>query len=388
VLILKRLFVSIGIIGTLYVLIGSQLYPGWYFGLIWRAKALEFSYWRDGFYYLLNEASYYLIVGAIGAFLLAIKLYKTRQKFLPFVDRYWLWFCLGSIISIGSTAVLIYKNNYKTYAALESLENLGPAILEVGKSFKSLNAIPNPPIDFEYLDVGTIEKMYSQIGPALVEQKRITESTNTKDAKASIGASPAKIEGSVGQGEKAESVEERLKFSAERKCVELMRFTADQGTLHNYSDDLAWTTAHIWSELEQNLAKNRELLKPDSPVTRESLEQLRAEPIPTTPAEIKKHSDEVTEKWNTMLKSELTDLKGTVLVKGIFSAKLSPNNSLILTHVFQTKPRTVFFETSAFRSKRFFELTGPRKVNLYVFGTVISPLDKEGKITMHPLAVF
>jgi hypothetical protein len=205
----------------------------------------------------------------------------------------------------------------------------------------------------------------------LVEQKRTTESTDNKDAKGSIGAGPIKIEGGVEQGKKAQSEQARIQFSAERKCYELMRYTTDQGSLHNYSDRATWTDIRIWSDLQKSITKNREALELDSRITRESLEQLREKPIPTTPAEIKKHDDEVTEKWNTTLESELTDLKGPVLVKGIFSARLGPNNSIILTHVFQTKPRSVFFETSAFTSKRFFELTGAQKPNLYVFGTVI-----------------
>jgi hypothetical protein len=388
VLILKRLFVSIGLVGTLYMLIGSQLYPYWYFQLIWLRKGLEFSYWSGGFNYLVFEEPYYLIAGAIGAFLLALKLYNIREKFLPFVDRHWLWLCLGSIIAIGSIAILNIQNNYKTYTALKELENIGPSISEAGKSLKFRNAIPNPPIDFEYLDADTVERMYSQIGPDLVEQKRTTESTDSKDAKASIEAGSAKIEGGIEQSKKALTEQERIKFSAERKCYELMRYAADQGSLHNYSDRGDWTGARIWSDLERDIAKNHELLKPDSPITLKSLEQLREEPIPTTPAEIKKHDDEVTKKWNTALESELTDIKGAVLVRGLFTARIGPNNSLILTHVFQTKPRTVFFETSAFTSKRFSELTGPKKPNLYVFGTVINPLDKAGKITIHPVAVF
>ncbi len=388
-LILKRLFVLVGIIGTLYMLVGSQLYPYWYFQLIWLGKGLEFSYWRAGSYYLLEEAPYYLILGAVGALLLAIKLYKSREKFLPFIDRNWVWLCLGSIIAIGSIAILNFQNNYRTYTALKELENIGSYISELGKSLKSRNAIPNPPIDFEYLDVDVVEKMYSQIGPALVEQKRTTESTANKDAKASIEAGPAKIEGGVEQGNKSISENDRIQFSAERKCYELMRYTATQGSLYSYSDRGAWTEVLTWSNLEKDIAKNHELLKPDSEITRESLEQLRTiEKLATTPAEAKKQSEELLEKWNTTLESELTNLKGPVLVKGMFSAKIGPNNSLILTHVFQTKPRPVFFETSTLTSKRFLELTAAQNPNLYVFGTVISPIDKEGRIKIHPLAVF
>jgi hypothetical protein len=162
VLILKRLFVSIGVVGTLYMLIGSQLYPYWYFQLIWLGKGLEFSYWRGGFNDLVFEEPYYLIAGAIGAFLLAFKLYNVREKFLPFVDRHWLWLSLGSIIVIGSIAVLNFQNNYQTYTTLKELESFGPSISEMGKSLKSRNAVPNTPIDFEYLDADTVERMYSQ----------------------------------------------------------------------------------------------------------------------------------------------------------------------------------------------------------------------------------
>jgi hypothetical protein len=231
--------------------------------------------------------------------------------------------------------------------------------------------------------------MYSQLGPSLIEEKRTIEASGGEGAKAEVGGGTAKVEGHVERGNRTESVQERVRFSADRKCIELMHYTSDHRSLHTYSDSGKWILDRIWNDLIQTLTEDAELLKPDAPITKRALERLRIEePVPTTTAEVEKQGRKDIEKLEAELNSELTNLRGPVLITGMFTIRVRTDRSLIISHTFSTKPSTVVFETSAPSSPRLSELVHERKVNLTVFGTVVTPLTQQGRIAVRAIAIY
>jgi hypothetical protein len=249
--------------------------------------------------------------------------------------------------------------------------------------------MPEPPIDFEYVDEGTIENLYSQLVPSLVEEKRTIEATGSEGASADLGGDGAKLEGHAERGHKTESVQERVKFSTHRKCIELLHYTFDHHSLRTYSDDLGWERDRIQSDLMQTLTEDAELLRPGAPITRRSLEKLRfIEPLPTTVEGIEKQGQKHLKEVQAKLESELTNLKGLVLITGPFSVKVGEERSLILSHPFSTKPRNIVFEITAPRSARLSELISRRKLSLTVFGTATTSLTDDGKIAVRAIAIY
>ena len=385
----KRLAVFILIMTAIYVLVESAFDGLWYFGLIWRGKAIEFKFWHDAIFYLLEDQTKYVVIFILGVFGLALGLFAIRTKFLPFMDKHWLWICMGSIAAIASATVLNYGYNVHAYDALEYYPRQLAALSELRRSISPVFVMPELPIDFEYVDEETIGKMFSQLGPSLVEEKRTIEATGSEGAKVELGGDTAKLEGHAERGHKTESVQERVKFSTDRKCIEPMHYTFDQHSLHTYSDDISWTRDRIQNNLIQTMTEDAELLRPDAPITRKAIERLRIEePWPMTVADVEKQGEKDLKELRAKLESELTDLKGLVVITGAFAVKVSKERSLVLSHAFSTKPRNIVFEITAPSSPRLSELVHRRKLNLTVFGTATTPLTKDGKIAIRAIAIY
>jgi hypothetical protein len=385
----KRLAVFVLTIVAIYVLVESPFDGLGYFGLIWRGKALESKFWHDAIFYLLEDQAKYVVIFILGVFGIALGLFAIRTKFLPFVDKHWLWICMGSIAAIASATVLDYGYNVHAYEALEYYPRRLAALSELQRSISPVFVMPEPPIDFEYVDEETIGRMYSQLGPSLVEEKRTIAATGSEGAKAELGGDIAKLEGHAERGHKTESVQERVKFSTDRKCIELMHYTFDHHSLQTYSDDIGWTRNRIQNDLIQTMTEDAELLRPDAPITRRALQRLRIEePWPTTVADVERQGQKHVEELRAKLESELTDLKGLVLITGAFTVKVGKGRSLVLSHEFSTKPRNIVFEVTAPSSPRMSELVHRRKLSLTVFGIATTSLTEDGKIAIRAVAIY
>jgi len=388
---LKRILVLVGVVAVIYTVVGSYLYGEWYFGLIWRAKALKLSYWIGGAQYQLQTTPYYVIAVMIAAFLLSMFLYRVRQKFLPFVDRQWIWLCAGLAVIIFITAILVYKNDRASYELLESYGTLMATLQNIRQSETVSTSRIKPPIDFDYIDAPDIEAMYSQLGPDLVEQKVTVESTDTAGGKAAVEAGPLKLGGQIAQEQKEKSEKERLAFSPERKCVDLMLYTLERKITHQYVDDTDWVLQQIVVESQQEVLAIQRMARPGEPITRQSLEALRIEdPIWPSPEAIENEQQQQMIKRMPQMENELKSLRGSVLVEGEFSIENGPDNTLTFMHNSSKSPHPIIFRVVAPNTLKLSQLIRDRKARLNVFGTVTSPLLNDGDrhISVRALAIF
>jgi len=157
--------------------------------------------------------------------------------------------------------------------------------------------------------------------------------------------------------------------------------------LHTYTDSTDWTLNRIQNDLIQSLKESAELMRPDAPVTQRSIERLRSEPL-LTPEALEQQGQSDIEKLRAKLESELTNLKGLVVITGAFEVKVSNSRSLVLSHTFSTKPRDIVFEITAPTSPRLSELVHRRKLSLRVFGTATTPPTSDGRIAIRAIAIY
>ena len=383
---LKRLVVVIGVVATIYTVVGSYLYGEWYFGLIWRAKALKLSYWLNGAQEQVETSPYSVIAVTIAVFLLSMFLYYIRQKFLPFVDKQWIWLCTGLAVVIFVTAVLVYKNDRERYSLLESFGTLTADLKNLQEAGTVSTSFIRPPIDFDFIDAPDIEAMYSQLGPDLVEQKRVVENTDSVSANAAVAVGSVDLGGRIGQDQKEKSEQERLAFTPERKCVDLMRYTLDHKIAHRYVDDKHWLLDQLTDEIQQNVAATIRMVGSREPVTKASLERLRLEPIPTSSEEISKEQQRQMTERIARLEDELKSLKGPIFVEGEFSLENGRDNMLVFIHEFSKKPHPIFFRVTAPNTLKLSQLT--HKARIRAFGTVTSPLSDDGRVLVRAIAIF
>src|ERR1700722_1715328 len=273
-LVAKRLAVFVLTIATIYVLVESEYDGIWYFGLIWKGKVFDSKYWRDAIFYLLDDQTKYVAIFILGTFCFALLLHAKRKTFLPFVDGHWFWICVGAIAVCSSVTVLSYHNNVQTYELMDNYASQVESTLELLRKSNPQLLVPNPPVDFDYVDDDAVGKMYSQLGPSLVEEKRTIESTQGEGAKAEIGVEATKIEGHVEQSHKTESIEERVKFSTDRKCLTLMNYAQDRHILHAYSERVDWMNNHMVNDFMVELTEDVRLMRPGTPITERTFEKL------------------------------------------------------------------------------------------------------------------
>ena len=90
------------------------------------------------------------------------------------------------------------------------------------------------PVDFHYLDTSRVNGIYSEIEPELIETQRTVAASKKSAGSAEVTAGPASLKGEKSSEKQETSKFERSESSAERKCVQLMNYTLQNGSAHYY----------------------------------------------------------------------------------------------------------------------------------------------------------
>ena len=256
-------------------------------------------------------------------------------------------------------------------------------------TLKEVQSVPsNPmiqvPIDFHYLDNEKVKALFNEIEQDLVEQQRTVASTGTTTAK--IGGKAGPIEGEIGgsKQQNLSSTYQRLEFSPERKCIEVMNY-ALKANRFKYL-----TTVNDWMRRKQAAdfqARYSEILK------RALSAQQSTSPTPTGDAAKSSTKDEQEaaalqlEGYRQELKAELASLDGLLFVEGEFTISKTSQDTTILTEKFSELPRVVLRVTAS-ASPGLNAIAPSGRAHLKVFGTVTRPLVGDSPIEVRPIAIF
>lgn len=388
-IVLGRLVVFISGCAALYLAVGAWMFPGWFFGFIWRGKIASPDYWAGGISYWLDGHPTTLGWATAAGLLALIAAFACRRMFLPFVDRFRLGIATIFVCVLALTAVLDYRFGRSEYELMEALEqatvNLQAA---VGQLFTLGNAPKiQPPINFQFLDRARVDNLYNQIEPELIEKQRTVVKGESMEGKANLSAGPASAEVGVGKRGEATSSFERSSFSPARKCEELMRFVLEQNRAHYYTSRVDWmlraTNAERKAAHDNAVREARNARvpgsSPGSPKAAPSNPQVS---VNTAVSEftIKLHE--------AQLKAELSTLSGLAFVDGTFDVHRSAEGSLTLTEVFADRPERVTFKIIGLKVANLTSLLGKSKSRFRVFGDVREPLSDKGVVEIEAIAVY
>ena len=387
--IVGRLLAFICGAAALYLAVGSWMFPGWFFGFVWRGKVASLAYLGTGVSYWLDEHPGTLAWAIATTTVLLIVAFSYRRMFLPFVDRFRFRLASAFIGILVLTAVLDYRYGRSEYEVMEMLQQLTASMqLVVGQVF-SIGRAPaiQPPVSFQYLDRVHVENLYNQIEPELIEKKRTVVSGQSAEGKGNLSADEASAELSAGKKSEATSSFERSASSPARKCEELMRFVLEQGRAHFYTDGADWYIRASSVELKAMYDKAvRDARNPEE--TKSDLEQLGVAPhVPQTAGE-KRAADARMKLHEMELNAELSSLSGLVFVDALFDVHRPGKGNLVLTEVFTEKPRRVTFRIVGLKAGDLQSLTGKMKAHLRIFGDVREPLSEEGVVEIGAIAVY
>lgn len=175
----------------LWILIGSLLFPHWWYRFFVELRFLDISYWVEGVNDVFRNFFYYIRPGTFILFniflpllltIIALKIYHKNFKLtLPIINifnRKYIAWSFVIIVFIGFSIFVSTKEKYENETAKESK----PSAEYLKEKFK-------PPIDFIYIDEKRVYSLYSQISPKLELENRTIEKSIESSAKVQAGNS-------------------------------------------------------------------------------------------------------------------------------------------------------------------------------------------------------
>jgi len=210
--VLPRLTAFVSVAVAVYVVVGSWMFPAWWYGLFfWRSPTIlqaiflglgqtRLQYVRDALRYLVYSR---LVSKIVADFVLAIVLGAILKSGLfPLTDKY-----AGRIVFIAWLAVAVdvfplYLNQkparQRVRAHTDSITRAMRALSELGPPLTAYPKIESP-IHFYDVDDERVLALYSQIRPELEEREHTvgTESTLSGEARAGLPGASMGIGGHV-----------------------------------------------------------------------------------------------------------------------------------------------------------------------------------------------
>lgn len=368
---LVRVVAMGGVVFTLWTVIGSIAYPGWWYAAIVGGGLLRPLFvaglgnplFVGGFAYLLSDKIWFVfvLVGVCAAIVfLALLFPKRRAQVVEAVDRWAALIIAGCVFSLVIDSLILFETgsgpDADVWMAMLARGNAGNLVTPED----TIHA----PIYFSYLDSDRVAQIYSEIEPELVEQRRILSSEEKSGGTLGVEAGGATVKAESSKSGQSTLEYQRSQFSPSRKCIELVNVTVRNGSTLYYTTReetyrrwglLTWhrllESNNLSNEMKQLIAKEDLLAKEEA-------------------------TADDTFKILTV---------GFVLVEGSFHVTRT-DGQVHFEEEFSTLPKRVVFRF-ALPAKSDSDLFRDGRV-MRVFGEVSQPLNSRGVVEIHPLAVF
>jgi signal transduction histidine kinase len=347
---------------AIYVVVGSKMFPTWWYGLFFEHDTRKFRYIREGsrsLLFLYPRLSIKIIV----AFFVAIVVGAILKRWLfPLTDRFAARIILAACVAVVADVVVLYlSEKVPSRRVREGAASLTRAI----EAFQKLGSPVAPPrieslIYFLYLDEARVESLYTQIQPEWVDKERTVEGSSSVQGKVGVGG----IGAEAGEKISEKSSSTRSDLSIDKKCVLLMRYVIETWPGNYFSNELYWNKRRCWKDVDDHWK---------GIYSRVSVDSHRLKGAASA-------------QWQTELKSELESLGGLfVLVDGEFDESVN-RESATLTKEFSTDPKSSF--RISLPQKAFQALPNTRPLCLRVFGHVTKALGEDGFVDVAAIAAY
>lgn len=256
-------------------------------------------------------------------------------------------------------------------------DNLQQISASLAKAFKpELHG----PIEFKFLDEIQVAALYSQITPELIEKERSIENSGRFNAKAGLAAGTLNAEVSTESGNQIRSNLQRVEFSLQRKAIETINFSIQTDACRYYSTAESWLLKREIDDQPLRIARMTSVIQKGDVASKEYKAAMDV-----NSAEYRQAANDRRKENLKGLLFVLSQYRGLVLVDGEYSIRNS-GKEIVLTYSFIDKPRPIRFAVSV-PTLAHLEHFG-RKSFFRVFASVDEPLQKNGLVRLHALAVY
>src|SRR5712664_3820564 len=132
----KRFLVIGGIVALVYSIIGSMIFPDWYYQIFWNKGFADPNIWQGGVDYWIQTPLLLFGVGAL-AIVAIFLVHRYRTRFWPLVDRRWKW--VVSVVAVGMLITVLAVREYGrlTYGPVQQ-------IIALNQTLQRLQGTPPP----------------------------------------------------------------------------------------------------------------------------------------------------------------------------------------------------------------------------------------------------
>lgn len=370
-----RLFEGLGVLFTVWVIIGSIWTPYWWYPAISNGGLLDRQYLDFGWSSLIdNERGLLLLVIALVA-TLGLCIYRWRAKFISILDRIRVPAIIVCTALLMFDALLLHQPRYENGKIWMQLQSgiVTPSMLEY--RLAHLEPRVSPPVTFYYLDAVRINEIYSEIEPSLIETQRTVTVGNQKSGSAEIGGEAATLRAEIAKRNQETSRYVRSNISSERKCLQVINFSLDNGSAHYFTSMLDFYArtlleqAYSVGKLHVENQGPNEPVKVDARVLSDNSPKLSASDLRAS--------------WNEEFRREA---RGFVLVDGVFLIK-RVKGTILFEEEFSQAPlqQRVVFRFSL--PEKFDSDLLRNGYRMRVFGDVMQNSKDPAEITIDPVAI-
>jgi hypothetical protein len=368
---------------AIYVLVGSCMYPDWWFGLLWGGE-FNRNYISEGLASVPQEDFGLLLSAVIAAFLLVVLGLIFRTHVPRFLDRLGIYVLVTSVFALLITSLVVYRSQWFPYT-IEQTMRLNLLTIQRANSSLALAGSNTAqhvagPVDFHFIDTERILALYSQIESDLSEEKRVISSTGNIRGKVGVATGTVNAEAEASKGATSTSSFARTELSSSKKCILVMNNIIDTQSPKHYSSREDWVL--LKASADRALQYQKDM---SGPITQEKLESLRENPMPT-PEELEKAAAKTIE-YDAQLQRELQSLRGYVFVDGEFERTITGDSVTLIRKFSTLRDKRVVFRFSIPKNGTQ-GIPAMSRLYLTVFADVLHSADKDGYIDVRPLTIY
>jgi hypothetical protein len=372
------------ILATVWLVVGSIVYPLYWFEFIFKGGFHNLALASYGFDYLLKNVSWVLFVVPIFLLLVWISARFWVRGIGDFLGRFSFHIVTLCLVACLADAYALNRTQRWKYEVFYGLRNIVGATLQLSRVLVE-SALPParivPPADFLYVDTERVNRLHSELQPELIERERTLSTQNKTDNTIGLERKPLELK-TNGEHSSAEA----RKFAAvdptvSQKALAVINDLLSRETPPYYSSfaqlsgfQLLSQARHLVTSSQKSLDAHSLFLGPIDTAEVQALKQM-AEALKKTPAaDVEKG-----------VRVQLSGLAGLILVNGDFARVGVQGDSVTVAEQFKPPPKPIFFRFSLVDRKAAALMQSHAK--LFVLGEVIKTWDGGPYVDFLPIAV-
>lgn len=383
---IARLAATTVTLATLWVVVGSAIYPLYWFEFILKRGFLHWRLSAYGLNYLIQNIAWLLWGPAVAA----IIVFSVVRKWLPgvanFFSRRSFPIIAACFVALLGDAFVLYKTQHFKYTVYSGLGKIAGSIIQLPEALVDMGLPPSkivPPVDVIYADTPRISMLYSELQPELIESERTRTAEKKSDRSIGLEGKPMALKS---EGSRDQTETQKLTHpdpSTSQRCLSLINTLLFRKTPPYYSTFDQLSYFQFFVQAKQLLASTHENIPSDS---------IFVDPAPGMSAATAmiKHMFEARQKMPLSeiehgVREQLSAITGLVIIQGDFKRTSHLGNLGQFEEQFRKAPRQILFRFPL-RDKDALRLLTDR-ASLLVLGDIIKKWDGGLYIDLQPIAI-